>query len=72
MQQVTGYQTSDLFFFSFPKILFILSPSIRLSGRDDLSPSKQGFYFEGRRGGEEGRRGAEEVNAGSVSVITKN
>lgn len=57
MQQVAGYQTSDLFFFSFPKILFILSPSIRLSGRDDLSPSKQGFHFEGRRGGEEGRRG---------------
>lgn len=53
--QVTKPQT--FFFFSFPKILFILSPSIRLSGRDDLSPSKQGFYFEGRRGGEEGRRG---------------
>lgn len=58
-------------FFSFPKLFFVLSPSIRLSGCDDLSPSKQGFQVGGR-GGRGRQKGAVEVNAGSISVITKN
>lgn len=40
-----GYRLRNprLFLFSFPELFFILSLSVRLSGCDDLSPSKEGL-----------------------------